>query len=120
MKIEIIELLINKLKEGNIHSEERNGGWVSAIKFPINDKSELKDIFPKFITGSLDGELFYHWMADNNEDPIVFENKDDSIQTVRNQAKHLEKRVIFSIFDLTGILYKKPKGNALQFHRKTD
>jgi hypothetical protein len=120
MKIELIKLLLNKLKEGDIHFEEHHDGWISAIRFPIKESGQLKNIIPKFITGNSKDDFFYHWMADNNEEPIVFENKEDAIQTVRNQAKHLEKRVIFSIFDITGILYKKPKGDTLQFHRKTD
>lgn len=119
MNIKSIELLLASISQGVLHVKSTDDGWMSGIKFPyatLDDRTQKNLV--TYFTGELEGDFFIHWIADNNEDAIVFEDQEDAVNTTRLQIPHIEKRIIFSIYQKTGVVYQKPKGNVVSFHSR--
>jgi len=118
-----ISVILSSLLSGTDNVSRTMDGpnmfFVSSYQFNIDKLSSVEvEFLKKVLTGTVKDSIFYHWVADVNESPILFMTESDARDTVRAQMKHIEKRFLFSVFQETGIIYEKPKTTNVKFFKK--
>lgn len=118
-KKENIENIVKALLSGETCCEEVSEGFIIAYRFNVSPLSQDEiNLLNSCMTGEKKEDVFYHWMADVEEKTIVFSEKDFAYETLKQQLPHLEKRLVFSAFQETGILYEREKTGTVQFFKK--
>ena len=114
-----VENIVSALISGMVVTNETKNGWVIGYSFKTSslDQNE-KDLLNKTLVGTMEYDEVIHFVSDNNELPIYFDNEKVAMETIKQQMPHFEKRLCFSIFLETGIAYERPKNNVTFFQRK--
>lgn len=96
--------LVNKIRFAKSRVVgDKNSGFQAFFEIDLNEfNSDHLNILHNVFPGVVEDNHFHLMIADNNEEPIIFERQDHAQKTLIDQSKHLLKRFAFTYFSITG------------------
>lgn len=112
-----IQTLLHAIGMAKIKVSPIECGYIVSIVIPTEGLSDLDiAILANHLPGEREDAIIRNRIRDNLDENIIFEDASDAYRTAEHQAKSMDKKLLFSIYRETGIVFSLPPKNAMVFH----